>query len=97
MKRTNVVVDEELLEAARRVTGERTYSATITKALKEIVRVERLRKALDAYQSEVSKGGFFWPGYLEEMRPNAYTVKGKRRVSTDEKRASRKKAGRAAR
>lgn len=97
MKRTNVIVDEELLETARRVTGERTYSATITKALQEVVRVERLRHALDRYQTEVSKGGFFWPGYLEETRPNAYSTRAKRRLSADEKRIPRKTTRRAAR
>ncbi len=91
MKRTNVVLDEELLEKARRVTGERTYSATITKALQEIVRRSDFRRALEAYQTEVSKGNFFWPGYLEEIRPNAYSVKRNRKVSANEKRAPAKR------
>jgi hypothetical protein len=74
MKRTNVVVDEVLLENARRAIGERTYSATITAALEEVVRKDRLKKALDAFQQEAGKGDFFWPGYLQEIRPDAYSM-----------------------
>jgi len=96
MKRTNVVLDEELLERARRVTGERTYSATITKALQEVVRKADVRAALERYQAEVSKGGFFRPGFLEETRPNAYGVQRKRRASANEKRLPMKKGRRRA-
>jgi Arc/MetJ family transcription regulator len=91
MKRMNVVLDESLLEEARRVTGDRTYSATIAKALEELVRRAEFRQALERYQTEVSKGGFFRPGYLEELRPNAYSVLKKRSVSAHEKRAPAKK------
>lgn len=45
VKLTNVVLDEKLLEDARRVTGEKTYSATITRALEKIVKQERFRCA----------------------------------------------------
>lgn len=93
MKRTNVVLDEELLETARRVTGERTYSGTITKALEAIVKQDRLQRALDEFQREAAKGGFFTPGYLEEIRPNAYSIEKRReRISADEKRVPRKAA-----
>ena len=91
MKRMNVMVNEEVLEQARRVTGERTYSATIAKALQEVVRKADVRAALERYQAEVSKGGFFRPGFLEETRPNAYSVQRKRRVSANEKRLPMKK------
>jgi ribosomal protein S21 len=92
MKRTNVVLDEELLETARRVTGERTYSGAITKALKAIVKQDELEHALEEFQREAAKGGFFTPGYLEEIRPRAYTTIGDRRerISADEKRVPRK-------
>jgi len=46
MKRINIVVDEELLEQTRRVSGERTYSGALTKAMKELVRVSNLRSAI---------------------------------------------------
>ena len=45
MKRTNVVLDEGLLEAAVRVSGERTYARTIERALEEMVRRARMTGA----------------------------------------------------
>jgi len=89
MKRTNVVVDENLLEKARKVTGERTYSGAINKALSEYVRQHEFRTALRALQDAASPD-FFWPGYLEEIRPNAYSVTRKHKVSADERRGPRK-------
>jgi Arc/MetJ family transcription regulator len=93
MKRTNVVLDEDLLEKARRVTGEKTYSGAISKALEEYIRRHDLVRALAEFEAEARKGDFFWPGYLEEIRPHAYSVMEakKRRISADEKRVPRKK------
>lgn len=87
MKRTNVILDEELLEEARRVTGERTYSATIQKALEEIVREKRLKELLDATWN--LGDDIFWPGWLEEQ---GFKKPTKQRRSADEKRAPRKKS-----
>lgn len=67
MKRTNVVLDEQVLEEALRLSGERTYSAVINKALAEMVRVMTLKRGIAALQSG---GDPFWPGYIEEIRPN---------------------------
>ena len=90
MKRTNVAVDEDLLKEARQVLGERTYAATITRALEDTVRKSRFRQALDAFQREAGKGDFFWPGYLEEIRPNAdAAIDSKKRISANETRAPR--------
>lgn len=99
MKRTNVVLDEELLEKARQASGERTYSATITKALEAVVKQERFRRALEEFQREAAKGGFFDPAYLEEKSANSFLSKPKVRVSADEKRVPTKKrtAGRGTR
>ena len=96
MKRTNVILDEELLEKARRVSGERTYSAAITKALQEFVKKREFWEAYRRFEEEAAKGDFFWPGYLEEIAPNAYTVlaEKKKRVSAHEKRAPRKSSRR---
>jgi hypothetical protein len=96
MKRTNVVLDEELLETARRVTGEKTYSATVNKALAEVVRKARLQKA---YHALMNGPDPFWPGYLEEIRPNSYAAiearkKAQPRVAANERRAPRKKVRR---
>ncbi len=62
MKRTNVVIDEHLLEEAVRVSGERTYSRTIERALEEMV---RRAKARDIDQLA---GSGLWSGDLSEMR-----------------------------
>ena len=91
MKRTNVVLDEELLEKARQATGEKTYSATITKALEKVVKQQRFWESYRKFEEMAAKGDFFWPGYLEELRPNAYPVKPPVRQSAHEKRAPRKK------
>ncbi len=97
MKRTNVILDEKLLEDARRVTGERTYSATITKALEKVVKQERFRAALKVFEEEAAKGGFFHPDYLAEKSANSLFDEPKRRLSADEKRVpSKKKAARRA-
>jgi hypothetical protein len=69
-----VTVNEQLLEDARTATGEKTNIATVRKALEEIVRIARLRIALHEFQKEAAKGDFFWPNYLEEIRPNARSV-----------------------
>lgn len=92
MKRTNVILDEELLEKARRALGEKTYSGTINVALEKAVRQDKFWDAYRKFQEEAGKGDFFWPGYLEETRPNAYSVqeKPKKRVSGQIKSAPRK-------
>lgn len=62
MKRTNVVIDERLLEEAVRVSGERTYSRTIERALDEMVRRAR------ALSIDRLAGSGLWVGDLSEMR-----------------------------
>jgi hypothetical protein len=94
MKRTNVVLDEDLLEEARRATGEKTYSATINTALEEIVKRRNFRRAFDAVSQLAAKGEFFYPGFIEEEWPQAAAVKKKRsahvkRVATPKKAARR--------
>jgi len=65
MKRMNVVIDEEALEAAQNATGEKTYSATINRALREVRRIEILRDGLDRLEHME-----WFPGYVEEYGPN---------------------------
>ncbi len=62
MKRTNVVIDEDLLEEAVRVSGERTYSRTIERALAEMVRRAQAR-GIDRLA-----GSGLWVGDLSTMR-----------------------------
>jgi Arc/MetJ family transcription regulator len=62
MKRTNVVLDEQILEQATRTLGFKTYSATIDFALKEAVRTHNVRSLRQFF------GGNLWEGDLTEMR-----------------------------
>jgi len=66
MKRTNVVLDEELLEEAVRVSGEPTYARTIERALTEMVQRSRVNRA---FEQLVGSGG--WSGSLAAMRRDA--------------------------
>lgn len=96
MKRTNVVLDEKLLEDARRVTGEKTYSATITKALEKVVKQERFRKALEEFDRLSLQGGMFHPDYIAEKSANSMFDEPRSRVAANTKRApvKRKKSAR---
>lgn len=62
MKRTTLMVDEDLLEEAVKLSGERTYSATVGLALEELVRRARARRILEL------RGSGAWEGSLSEMR-----------------------------
>ena len=62
MKRTNIVIREDLLEEAIRLSGERTYSRTIERALEDFVRRIKARRILEL------TGGGLWEGDLSEMR-----------------------------
>jgi hypothetical protein len=62
MKRTNVVIREDLLEEATRLSGERTYSRTIERALEDFVRRIKARRILEL------SGSGLWEGDLSEMR-----------------------------
>lgn len=65
MKRTNLVLDEQILEEATRVLGARTYSAAVNGALAELLRVRKIQ----------SLSGFFgrglWKGNLAQMREDS--------------------------
>lgn len=62
MKRTNLVLDGEVLEEARRLSGAKTYSETVNKALAEIVRRHKMRSIAEFF------GKGLWKGDLAEMR-----------------------------
>ncbi len=62
MKRTNLVLPEELLDEARRLSGERTYSATVRRALDDFLRRIKARQILEL------RGSGLWQGDLAEMR-----------------------------
>jgi hypothetical protein len=62
MVRKNLVLDERLLEEAVRLSGERTYSGVVQRALDDFVRRIRARRIL------ALGGSGLWEGSLTEMR-----------------------------
>ena len=62
MKRTNLVLDERLLEEAVKLSGERTYSAAVGRALEDFVRRVRANRILEL------AGSGLWEGNLADMR-----------------------------
>jgi Arc/MetJ family transcription regulator len=62
MKRTNLVLDEALLEEATRLSGQRTYSRTVELALADFVRRIRAGEILQL------AGSGLWEGDLSVMR-----------------------------
>lgn len=62
MKRTNVVLDTDLLDEATRLSGEKTWSATIHRALEEFVRRARAGRIMEL------RGSGLWEGDLARMR-----------------------------
>jgi hypothetical protein len=62
MKRTNLVLDEQLLREATRLSGEKTFSRTVERALEEFVRRIKARQILSL------RGSGLWEGDLGEMR-----------------------------
>jgi Arc/MetJ family transcription regulator len=72
MKRTNLVLREELLEEATRLSGEKTYSRTVERALEDFVRRMKAQKILDL------RGSGLWEGDLTEMRSDRARPRGRR-------------------
>lgn len=62
MKRTNLILDEKLLEEAVALMGVRTYSEAVNQSLNESI---RLRKAQDILSFA---GSGIWEGDLSKMR-----------------------------
>jgi len=62
MKRTNLVLDERLLQEAVRLSGERTYSGTVERALDDFVKRAKAGRILEL------AGSGLWQGDLADMR-----------------------------
>ena len=75
MKRTNLVLDEELLKEATRLSGEKTYSGAVQRALQEFVRRIRAQQILSL------RGSGLWEGDLATMRGDAGTRRRRGRSS----------------
>ena len=72
MKRTNLVLDENLLEEATRLAGERTYSRTVERALEDFVRRIRAGRILEL------AGTGLWEGNLSEIREDRSPYRSRR-------------------
>jgi Arc/MetJ family transcription regulator len=75
MKRTNLVLDASLLGEAQRLSGERTFSATVDGALHEVGRRAKARPNL----TRAGSGG--WQGDLAVVREDRARYGTKRRGS----------------
>jgi Arc/MetJ family transcription regulator len=73
MKRTNLVLDDKLLEEARRSLEAKTYSAAVNQALEEVLRIRRVQ-SLPAFF-----GRGLWKGNLAVMREDAILNRGRGR------------------
>jgi Arc/MetJ family transcription regulator len=62
MKRTNLVLNGELLERATQTLGVKTYSATVNLALEEVLRMRKIQGLTGFF------GTSLWRGDLAEMR-----------------------------
>jgi Arc/MetJ family transcription regulator len=74
MKRTNLVLDEQLLQEATRVLGEKTYSATVNRALEDAIRMKRIQSL------ETFLGQRLWEGDLSEMREDRPPKRGAKKT-----------------
>ena len=75
MKRTNLVLNADLLEEATRLSGERTYSRAVERALEDLVRRAKARRILDL------AGSGLWQGDLSAVREDRGTYRTRRRGS----------------
>jgi Arc/MetJ family transcription regulator len=62
MKRTNIVLDEKVVEEAIRFTGLKTQKDVVDFALRELVRRQKIARLQDL------EGKIDWEGDLAEMR-----------------------------
>ena len=62
MRRTSLVLDARLLGEAKRLSGERTYSATVQRALADFVRRAKAGRILEL------AGRGLWEGNLPALR-----------------------------
>ncbi len=72
MKRTNLVLREDLLRQAVALSGQKTYSRAVEIALEDFVRRAKARKILEL------RGSGLWEGDLAEMRSDRNARRGRR-------------------
>ncbi len=69
MKRTSLMLNEQILEEALRLGGERTYSAIVNRALEDFVRRIKADRILEL------RGTGLWQGDLGDMRRDSQVRK----------------------
>lgn len=79
MKRTNLVLDANLLDEAVRVLGVKTYSAAVNAALRETLRVRKIQALLGQL------GAGLWEGDLSAMREDRPRIAAGRRRRSGKK------------
>ena len=60
--RTNIIIDDDLMNKALKVSGTKTKRATVEKALKLLIRIKNQQKI------KALKGKLTWEGDLDQMR-----------------------------
>ena len=65
--RTNIILDDDLVATAMKLTGERTKTGVIHHALELLVRRARLRELV------ATRGTLHWEGDLDAMRERPKT------------------------
>ena len=75
MRRTNLVLDGEALEEARRALGTKTYSETVNHALSEVIRRHKMRSIVQFF------GKGLWKGDLSQMRDDHPRRRFRRKVA----------------
>lgn len=73
MKRANLVLREDLLEEATRLSGEKTFSRAVERALEDFIRRAKARQILTL------AGSGAWEGDLADMRRDSPGKPSKRR------------------
>jgi hypothetical protein len=68
MKRTNLVLDEQLLQQATQVLAAKTYSAAVNTALEEVIRLRKIQSIPHFFGSGI------WEGDLSQMREDRAPV-----------------------
>ena len=76
MKRTNLVLDENILEQTLRLSQKKTYSEAVMIAMKEFIRVNEFSKIFEF------QGTGIWSGDLSDMRKDTKAVKSKTKKKT---------------
>lgn len=60
--RTNIDIDDELMAATMKATGQKTKKGAVEAAMRLVVHNKRLKQAID------NLAGIGWEGNLDEMR-----------------------------